>query len=118
MDSDSSEYFCYCLVRTDGKQTYIGATVDPDHRLKQHQGLLKGGARATAGKEWRRVCLVGGFPSWNDALKFEWRWKRLGRKHRSWEKGLEHLLGLDKPTTSATPYSLYPTGMPMVVYDV
>jgi predicted GIY-YIG superfamily endonuclease len=107
-------FFCYCLQRDDGRQTYIGATVDPDRRLKQHQGELSGGARATQGKVWRRVCLVGGFPSWNDALKFEWRWKRFGRKFRNWEKGLEALMALDKPTESAVPYVDYPEGMPIV----
>ena len=110
----SDAFYCYCLLRADGRQTYIGATVDPERRLKQHQGELAGGARATAGKEWQRVCVVSGFPSWKDALKFEWRWKRLGRKCRSWKKGLEALLALPKPTETATLYIDYPTGMPVI----
>ena len=109
-------FFCYCLEREDKRQTYIGATVDPDRRLRQHQGELKGGARATQGIVWKRVCLVGGFPTWNDALRFEWRWKQFGRKHRNWEKALEALLALDKPTESGTPFAEYPEGMPMVEF--
>jgi hypothetical protein len=51
--------------------------------------------------------LIKGFPSWKDALKFEWRWKRMKRKHKSWERGLEELMKLDKPTKSATPFKDY-----------
>jgi predicted GIY-YIG superfamily endonuclease len=109
-----SSFYCYCLERHDKKQRYIGATVDPDRRLKQHQGILSGGAKATQGKVWTRVCLIGGFPTWNDALKFEWRWKRFSYKHKGWQKGLEALMALEKPTESATPYTEYPSGMPLI----
>jgi len=110
-------YYSYCLQSNDGKRTYIGATVDPDRRLKQHQGILSGGARATAGREWKRVCLVGGFPTWNDALKFEWRWKRMKRlHHHDWKKGLEALLALEKPTESGTLFSEYETGGPVIEF--
>ena len=58
-----STWVVYCLATIDGSRTYIGATVDPDRRLAQHNGLLKGGARATASRPggWYRVCHVRGF---------------------------------------------------------
>jgi len=36
------------MLYTEEGQTYIGATVDPDRRLRQHNKEITGGARATA----------------------------------------------------------------------
>ena len=74
------------LLQSTGGSTYVGATVDPDRRLRQHNGELKGGARATGmqcakGETWTRVCMVGSFQK-IDALRFEWRWKFLSRKQK------------------------------------
>ena len=81
-------WFCYMLQTCDnpsiGKKkpskTYVGATVDPDRRLRQHNGELAGGARATHGRSWKRAFLVGGFEDEKAALRFEWRWKYLTRQ--------------------------------------
>jgi structure-specific endonuclease subunit SLX1 len=73
-------WYCYMLQRADGRRTYVGATVDPDRRLRQHNGELVGGARATRGGVWRRIFLIGGFTDERDALRFEWRWKYLTRE--------------------------------------
>lgn len=74
-------WHCYMLAATDGSQrTYVGATVNPDRRLRQHNGEICGGARATKGRCWRRVYLVGGFSDERAALRFEWRWKYLTRQ--------------------------------------
>ena len=35
--------YCYMLY-TDKNQTYIGATIDPDRRLRQHNKEISGGA--------------------------------------------------------------------------
>ena len=67
------------LASLDNKRTYVGATVNPDRRLRQHNGEISGGARATKGRAWRRVFLIGGFADERDALRFEWRWKWLTR---------------------------------------
>jgi predicted GIY-YIG superfamily endonuclease len=68
------------LASLDGRKTYVGATVDPARRLRQHNGEISGGARATKGRAWRRVFLVSGFEDERAALRFEWRWKFLTRQ--------------------------------------
>ncbi len=75
--------YVYCLATFDAPiRTYIGATVDLNRRLRQHNGELKGGAKRTGVRpaQWYRVCYVRGFTSWRAALQFEWRWKWFSRK--------------------------------------
>lgn len=68
------------LESSDGRRTYVGATVDPARRLRQHNGEIVGGARATKGRVWTRRFLIGGFADERTALRFEWRWKWLTRQ--------------------------------------
>jgi len=68
------------LASLDGRKTYVGATINPDRRLRQHNGEIAGGARATHGRKWKRVFLVSGFTDERAALRFEWRWKYLTRQ--------------------------------------
>jgi structure-specific endonuclease subunit SLX1 len=108
--------FVYLLVSTDNA-TYVGATVDLDRRLRQHNKEIKGGAHATGakvgkGEIWERACHVAGFPDWQAALQFEWRWKQLSRKLPASMfplerrmKALKQLLALERPTSKAKPYS-------------
>ena len=64
-------------VDDDGrKKTYVGATINPDHRLRQHNGEISGGAKATHGRKWKRKFLIGGFTDERTALQFEWWWKK------------------------------------------
>ena len=123
-------FFVYFIESTNGS-TYIGATVNLDKRIRQHNKELKGGATATSikvnqGEAWSYVCYVENFPNWNEALKFEWRWKQISRqiqkknpKQNPREKRLEALdllLKLDKPTSKAMLYSEWET-KPNVVYN-
>jgi structure-specific endonuclease subunit SLX1 len=96
-------WYVYLLESSSGA-TYVGATVDPDRRLRQHNGELKGGARATAmkcakGETWKRICMVGPFGK-IEALRFEWRWKFVSRKQsgrpleKRW-KALQEMVGED-----------------------
>ena len=120
--------FVYLLVSTSGA-TYVGATVDLDHRLRQHNKEIKGGAVATSmkvarGETWRRHCYVSGFPTWQAALQFEWRWKQIHRKLPKGRttplenrmKALDILLSLDRPTSKAMAYSEW-SEPPMVVME-
>ena len=108
----------YLLLATPLRQaTYVGATVDLAHRLRQHNKEIKGGAVATGirvakGDTWIRAAHVSGFPDWQAALQFEWRWKQLTRKLPAKMKPLERrmnalkqLLALERPTTKAKAYS-------------
>lgn len=129
--SEPKPWFVYLLVAEDGA-TYVGATVDLAHRLRQHNGQIGGGARAThvrvaRGQTWRRHCYVSGFPDNHAALQFEWRWKSLSRVVQRLTQGLEplerrlealqRLLALDRPTTKAAPYSSYREGAPQIHYE-
>ena len=109
----TGEFFSYLLYSEGGKRTYVGATNDPDRRLRQHNGEISGGAFATKGRFWTRAMYVGGFPDWVTALQFEWAWKHYSRKQKAHGlrgklEGLWHLLNLERPTSKATPYNLWP----------
>jgi structure-specific endonuclease subunit SLX1 len=121
--------FVYLLLADSGN-TYVGATVDLDRRLRQHNKEITGGAHATgakvaAGEKWIRVCHVKNFPTWQAALQFEWRWKSLSRKKDKLRmmplerrlSALQELLSLDRATTKAVPYSEWPIP-PKVVQEI
>ena len=113
-------FYVYLLLSSDNC-TYVGATVDLDHRLRQHNKEIKGGAHATSmkvlkGETWIRACHVSGFPDWKSALQFEWRWKQLSRKLPKKMLPLERrmvalkeLLSLERATTKAIPYAEWST---------
>ena len=72
-------WYVYLLSTVEAPcKTYVGATIDVDRRLAQHNGLQSGGARATSTVPggWYRVCYIKGFPDKREALRFEWWWKR------------------------------------------
>ena len=108
----------YCLIREDSAATYVGATVDMEHRLRQHNGVIKGGAVATTsalakGHNWSILCNVSGFPTWQATLQFEWMWKYISRKKKGTPayrriSALIDLLNTDKATSKAEPFSTFP----------
>ena len=58
----SKSYYVYLLKSTKGT-TYVGATVNLERRLRQHNKELVGGAKATTskvkkGESCKRVCYV------------------------------------------------------------
>lgn len=121
--------YCY-LLYTDAGQTYVGATIDPDRRLRQHNKEISGGARATGirveqGLIWKRACYIQGIPEWRSALQIEWRWKQIGRTQFKHIKNpihrrlysLKKLLSLEKPTEKSIPYEAYPSGPPQIIWD-
>jgi structure-specific endonuclease subunit SLX1 len=120
-------FFVYLLLSSDNS-TYVGATVDLDRRLRQHNKEIKGGAHATGakvikGETWIRAAHVKGFPDWQAALQFEWRWKQLTRKitisvHPLKRRmiALKQLLALDRPTSKAKLYTEW-TEPPQVILE-
>ena len=124
----STVFFVYLLVSSKNA-TYVGATVDLNRRLRQHNKELKGGAHATSakvlkGETWVRACHVEGFPDWSAALQFEWRWKQLSRKLpqnlfplERRMKALTALLALERPTTKAVAYSEW-ASPPQVICEI
>ena len=100
--------FVYLLQSVSGK-TYIGATVDLQRRLRQHNGEITGGAKATRGLLWKRIAFVSGFPTWKDTLQFEWKWKWLSRKQKGnsvtkRKRALVQLLQSNQSTRSSTSF--------------
>ncbi|PRW45693.1 Structure-specific endonuclease subunit SLX1 [Chlorella sorokiniana] len=90
---------CYLLESKHprGKgHTYIGFTVNPRRRIRQHNGEITSGAAKTKSRRpWEMVLVVYGFPTQVQALQFEWAWQhpekslgvrdiaaKLGRKKR------------------------------------
>lgn len=120
--------FVYLLLSSDNA-TYVGATVDLERRLRQHNKEIKGGAHATGmkvqrGETWIRAAHVEGFPDWTAALQFEWRWKHLSRKLspslnplQRRMMALKQLLELDRPTSKAQPYSEWSTPPNVILED-
>ena len=116
--SQEKSFFVYLLECTDGS-TYVGATVDLNHRLRQHNKEIKGGAHATStkvaqGHSWQRVCHIAGFPTWQCALQFEWALKFHSRKLnqrtnplRRRLTALKNLLNLEQSTSKSIRYIDY-----------
>ena len=122
--------YVYLLLATPYRDaTYVGATVDLERRLRQHNKEIKGGATATSiqvakGNIWIRTAYVQGFPDWQSALQFEWRWKQLSRKLPAKMdpllrrmKALKQLLSLERPTTKAKAYSEWVTSPEVIFGD-
>lgn len=139
VDNNSDKrYYVYILESSDKAATYVGATINLDHRLRQHNKELAGGAHATSvkvaqGSSWRRVCHVSGFPDWSAALQFEWRLKQLSRKLCQTKntknnvkpivkpidrriQALHQLLALERPTSKAKAYAEWNTP-PEIVWE-
>ena len=124
---DQSDQSVVYLLRTnDGRRTYVGATklAKLDRRLRQHNGELAGGARATRPfqGEWLRVCHVQGFDDWPGALQFEWSWKNLSRRATGKspverrKNALEQLLAKDRSTKQAKAFAEWKS-KPEIVWE-
>ncbi|KAL7684698.1 putative GIY-YIG endonuclease, Zinc finger, RING-type, Zinc finger, RING/FYVE/PHD-type, FANCL [Plasmopara halstedii] len=73
-------FSCYLLTPAQPPRrlrcTYIGFTVSPTRRIRQHNGELVNGAKRTRKfRPWEMVAVVHGFPSKFRALQFEWIWQ-------------------------------------------
>lgn len=70
---------CYLLTDRTERRTYIGATVDLPHRLRQHNQLIRGGARSTKRSRLWRVAALVHVGAQRNCLSFEWHAKRRAR---------------------------------------
>ena len=130
-EPEAKEFFVYLLESSCKRATYVGATVNLVRRLRQHNKELSGGAHATGakvarGETWRRACHVTGFPTWQAALQFEWRFKQLTRRERSDVKqtplerrkgALQKLMSFPQSTSKAIPYAEWPSGGPVIIWE-
>lgn len=109
-------HYCYILrnsYQPHKNRTYNGYTVNPKHRVRQHNQEIKGGAMYTklwGNKDWEMYCLLKGFPDHHSALQCEWKIKHPARKRTRPQKynspsgriiGLNEILQLDKWTSKS-----------------
>lgn len=68
-------YLVYIIVS--GNHSYIGMTNDFFKRWKQHNKIIKGGAKYTSKYDnWSPICIVDGFNTKSEAMQCEWKLKR------------------------------------------
>ncbi|XP_039114531.1 structure-specific endonuclease subunit slx1 [Dioscorea cayenensis subsp. rotundata] len=93
----ASAWSVYLIVSSRLPRTYVGVTTNFERRLKQHNGELRSGAKASsAGRPWTLACIIRGFRNRSEACKFESKWKiisrRMPRKKSREERSLNFLL--------------------------
>ena len=75
--------YCVYLIKS-GNYSYVGMTNDFFHRLRQHNGEIKGGAKYTSKrKDWYPVLIIDNFPDKRSACQCEWRLKHFAIGHGS-----------------------------------
>ena len=71
--------FLVYLIKNENK-SYIGYTNDFLKRWKQHNCILKGGAKYTTRNKgtncWEPICIIDGFEDKCEAMRCEWKLKR------------------------------------------
>jgi putative endonuclease len=71
-------WYLYVLICNDDS-LYCGITTDPERRLKQHNGELKGGSKYTRSRRPCHFILTKKAMNRSTALKEEYQFKRLNR---------------------------------------
>ena len=77
-----NKYVCYVIYNKN--YSYVGITNNLNKRIRQHNCIIKGGAKYTRkiGKGWNYICYIEGFKCKNDVLKFEWAVKHCAPKNK------------------------------------
>jgi predicted GIY-YIG superfamily endonuclease len=84
----NKKYYCYIVKQVNGTKdlTYVGYTVNPNRRIRQHSSIIKGGSVYTTSKNrgpWEFLVVMT-CPSWGNirALQTEWLIKHPLRKRK------------------------------------
>lgn len=85
-EEKTKTYYCYILQQKDKPNSlnYVGYTVNYNRRIRQHNGIIKGGAFYTKNRgPWEFLCVMTS-PSWNNirAMQVEWLAKHPTRKRK------------------------------------
>lgn len=80
---EDKRWSLYLLENTESKRTYLGVTVNIKRRVRQHNGEIKGGARATTNfkgnGDWILKAIVNNLNK-SQALSYERTIKNLRRR--------------------------------------
>ena len=101
---NNNKYCCYIIRSTNpafSNSTYNGSTNNLVRRLRQHNGEIVGGAKATRGKgPWVYIAIWEGFQSHREALSCEWRIKhtngRPGKRPNNHLGVIGRIIGLNE----------------------
>ena len=78
-----NDYIVYLLLNTSNQYTYLGITNNSERRIRQHNGIIKGGARYTKMKkdngEWRYYLKIKNLTK-SEALSIERTAKNLRKR--------------------------------------
>lgn len=81
-NEDSTDRWYVYVIENRLGQYYTGITTDPNRRLRQHSGELKGGARALKGKGPLQFRLILSVCDRSQALKTEYAIKQLSKREK------------------------------------
>ncbi|PQQ00138.1 uncharacterized protein Pyn_40353 [Prunus yedoensis var. nudiflora] len=121
-EAEEGRFFaCYLLSSRSPRykgHTYIGFTVNPRRRIRQHNGeIAQSACRTKQKRPWEMVLCIYGFPTNVSALQFEWAWQ-----HRTVSKAVRQALnrweGLSVRSNLHTPCSLSLLGREQVKVKV
>ena len=108
--------FLVYLIKSDNK-SYIGYTNDFFRRWKQHNCILKGGAKYTTRNNkhhWEPICIIDGFICKKEAMRCEWKLKRV----KGYYKRLQYLSILIQKSDKWTKNSPYIKEQNLIIYVV
>ena len=94
-------YLVYIIISEN--RSYIGITNNFFRRWKQHNKIIKGGAKYTSKYEnWTPICIIDGFPSKSEAMQCEWKLKRVKGINNRMEH-LSNIINYQKKWTKNSP---------------
>ena len=95
-------YLVY-IIQSEDNRSYVGMTNDFFKRWKQHNCILKGGAKYTSKhNNWTPICIVDGFKTKSEAMQCEWKLKRVSGYYKR-VLNLSNLLKYSKQWTTKSP---------------